>query len=57
MTNFKRIMQISPEQITGSILRLKNGKEAVMNAASRSKSDARERKTSGLLPFSLVCGS
>lgn len=50
-------MQISPEHITGSILRLKNGKEAVMNAASRSKSDVRERKTSGLLPFSLVCGS
>lgn len=50
-------INIVPDKIIGSILRLKYGKDELMNAASRSKSDVSERNTSGLLPFSFDCGS
>lgn len=46
-----------PEQITGFTLRLRYGKEELMKAASRSKSDVRDMNTSGLFPFSVDCGS
>ena len=50
-------INIVPDEIIGSILRLKYGKDELMNAASRSKSDASERNTSGLLQISFDCGS